>query len=108
MASASVSVDKQLVSSIGRGILVLAAVARNDTQQEVEKMVIKILKMKLWSDENGANVCSTPPKTAYFLYAHALVVIGDMLCLPRLAKGVQLRSRSCDAMRNDADLINLY
>lgn len=61
VASASVSVDTQLVSSIGRGVLVLAAVARNDTQQEVDKMVSKILKMKLWSDESGANVCSTPP-----------------------------------------------
>lgn len=57
VASASVTVDKQLISSIGRGILVFAAVAPKDTQQEVDKMVSKILRMKLWPDENGVNVC---------------------------------------------------
>lgn len=56
MASASVSVDKQVVSSISRGILVLCAVAPTDTQKEVEAMATKVLKMKMWPDEGGANV----------------------------------------------------
>ncbi|MCJ1362817.1 D-tyrosyl-tRNA(Tyr) deacylase [Acarospora aff. strigata] len=53
VASASVTVDKQLVSSIGRGVLVFAAVAPDDTQKEVEAMAAKVLKLKLWPDEAG-------------------------------------------------------
>jgi len=56
VASASVTVDKQLVSSIGRGVLVFAAVASDDTQKEVEAMAAKVLKLKLWPDEAGGTV----------------------------------------------------
>ena len=53
MASASVTVDSRLISSIGRGILVFAAVDRDDTQKDVESMALKVLKMKMWPDESG-------------------------------------------------------
>jgi D-tyrosyl-tRNA(Tyr) deacylase len=49
--SASVTVDKQVVSSIGKGILVLAAVAPGDTEKEVDALAAKVIKMKLWDDE---------------------------------------------------------
>ena len=52
------TVDKQLISSIERGVLVFAAIAPNDTPKEVDSMVAKVLKMKLWPDDAGANVCS--------------------------------------------------
>ncbi|TGO08584.1 hypothetical protein BTUL_0202g00230 [Botrytis tulipae] len=51
--SASVTVDKQLISSIGKGILVFAAVAPGDTEKDVESLAAKVLKMRLWDDENG-------------------------------------------------------
>ena len=50
--SASVTVDGQLISSIGQGILVLAAVSRDDTEKEIESMAAKILKTKLWDDNS--------------------------------------------------------
>ncbi|KAA6411669.1 MAG: D-tyrosyl-tRNA(Tyr) deacylase [Lasallia pustulata] len=53
VASASVTVDKQLVSSIGKGVLVFAAVAPDDTPKEVESMAAKVLKLKMWPDEAG-------------------------------------------------------
>ncbi|MCJ1254039.1 D-tyrosyl-tRNA(Tyr) deacylase [Lignoscripta atroalba] len=53
VASASVTVDKQLISSIGRGVLVFAAVAPDDTRKEVEAMAAKVLKLKMWPDEAG-------------------------------------------------------
>lgn len=56
MVSASVTVDKQLVSSIGRGILVFAAVDKDDTRKEVEAMAGKVLKLKMWADEAGSTV----------------------------------------------------
>lgn len=56
VASASVTVDDHLISSIGKGILVFAAVASEDTRKDVESMAAKVLKMKMWPDENGAAV----------------------------------------------------
>ncbi|KAL8833390.1 MAG: hypothetical protein Q9170_004300 [Blastenia crenularia] len=53
VASASVTIDTQLVSSIGKGVLVFAAVAPDDTMKEVESMAAKVLKMKMWPDEAG-------------------------------------------------------
>lgn len=61
VASASVSVDNHLISSIGKGVLVFAAVAAEDTRKEVESMAAKVLKMKLWPDETGATVCRVGP-----------------------------------------------
>ncbi|KAI1001503.1 hypothetical protein K3495_g6693 [Podosphaera aphanis] len=51
--SASVTVDHKLVSSIGKGALVFAAIAPGDTAKEVGALAEKILKMKLWDDEAG-------------------------------------------------------
>ncbi|KAJ9611736.1 D-tyrosyl-tRNA(Tyr) deacylase [Cladophialophora chaetospira] len=55
VASSSVTVNDQLVSSIGRGILVLAAVGPNDTRKDADSMASKVVKMKLWPDENGSH-----------------------------------------------------
>lgn len=67
MLSASVTVEKQLVSSIGRGVLVFAAVAPGDTEKEADSLANKVVKMKLWDDEEGVGVseafcpgCETP------------------------------------------------
>jgi D-tyrosyl-tRNA(Tyr) deacylase len=48
--SASVTVDGQLISEIGKGLLVLAAISKDDTEKDVESMANKILKAKLWDD----------------------------------------------------------
>lgn len=54
--SASVTVDKQLISSIGKGILVFAAIAPGDTEKDVDALAAKVLKMRLWDDESGGRV----------------------------------------------------
>lgn len=51
------TVDKEVVSSIGKGVLVLAAVAAGDTEKEVDTIANKVLRLKLWDDE-GSPVCS--------------------------------------------------
>lgn len=51
--SASVTVDGQLISSIGKGLLIFAAVGKDDTKKEVESMANKILKVRLWDDDEG-------------------------------------------------------
>ncbi|KAI2606131.1 D-Tyr tRNAtyr deacylase-like domain-containing protein [Hypoxylon fragiforme] len=51
--SASVTVGKEVVSSIGKGVLVFAAVAPGDTEKEADSLAAKVLKMKLWDDDAG-------------------------------------------------------
>ncbi|SMQ45388.1 unnamed protein product [Zymoseptoria tritici ST99CH_3D1] len=51
--SASVTVDGQLISTIGKGLLVFAAIGKDDTKKEAESMAAKVLKVKLWDDEQG-------------------------------------------------------
>ncbi|KAH6617259.1 D-Tyr tRNAtyr deacylase-like domain-containing protein [Chaetomium tenue] len=51
--SASVTVDQEVVSRIGKGVLVLAAMAPGDTEKEAESLAAKVLKLKLWDDESG-------------------------------------------------------
>lgn len=50
--SGSVTVNDQVVSAIGKGVLVLAAIGPDDSKKDAERMASKILKMKLWPDEN--------------------------------------------------------
>ncbi|RWQ96231.1 D-tyrosyl-tRNA deacylase [Paecilomyces variotii] len=54
VTSASVTVDKQLISSIGRGILVFAAIGKDDTEKDAESLAAKVLKAKLWPDDSGS------------------------------------------------------
>ena len=56
MLSASVTVEKELVSSIGKGILVFAAVAPGDTEKDAESLAAKVVKLRLWDDEEGGTV----------------------------------------------------
>lgn len=61
VTSASVTVDQQLISSIGRGILVFAAVGKEDTEKDADSLAAKILKVKLWPDEtSNGTVCPSP------------------------------------------------
>ncbi|KAM7198614.1 putative D-tyrosyl-tRNA deacylase [Rhypophila sp. PSN 637] len=48
-----VTVEQEVVSSIGKGILVFAAVAPGDTEKEAESLAAKVLNMKLWDDDSG-------------------------------------------------------
>lgn len=59
--SASVTVEHKLISSIGKGILVFAAIAPWDTEKDIDRLVTKLLKLRIWDDESGSkwkkNVC---------------------------------------------------
>lgn len=50
------TVDSELVSSIGKGLLVFAGVGKDDTEKDAENLVNKVLKAKFWPDENGVQV----------------------------------------------------
>lgn len=50
---ASVTVDGELVSSIGKGYLVLFGAAEEDTHTDCERLADKIAALRIFEDENG-------------------------------------------------------
>ncbi|XP_064472262.1 D-aminoacyl-tRNA deacylase 1-like isoform X2 [Ornithodoros turicata] len=53
VASAAVSVDGRVISSIGRGLCVLIGVHRDDSEDDMEYIIRKILNLKLFDDDSG-------------------------------------------------------
>ena len=50
---ASVTVDGEVIGACGHGLMVLLGVARGDTEQDLDKLLSKILKLRIFEDENG-------------------------------------------------------
>ena len=53
VTSASVHVDGELIGSCGHGLLVLLGVATGDTEEDLERMLQKMVKLRIFEDENG-------------------------------------------------------
>jgi D-tyrosyl-tRNA(Tyr) deacylase len=50
---ASVTIDGQLKSEIESGLLALLGIEENDTQQDIDWLVKKIIQMRIFSDADG-------------------------------------------------------
>ena len=50
---ARVDVDGQTVGAIGAGLLVLVCAERGDTEAEANKLLAKLLKLRIFSDDAG-------------------------------------------------------
>lgn len=50
---ARVEVDGQAVGAIGAGLLVLVCAERGDTEAEADKLLAKLLKLRIFSDDAG-------------------------------------------------------
>lgn len=53
VSGASVSVDGQVVGSIGRGLLLLIGVAEGDSDAEAKHLAQKCVEMRIFSDDDG-------------------------------------------------------
>lgn len=51
--SAEVRVDGRIVSSIGKGFLLLVGISKKDTEEELGKIAKKIPHLRIFEDENG-------------------------------------------------------
>ncbi len=50
---ASVTIDGQMVSSIGQGLMILVGVEQDDTDAECLHLAAKAVAMRIFDDENG-------------------------------------------------------
>ncbi len=53
VSQATVTVESQTIGAINQGLLILLCAERGDTDALVEKMLTKILKLRIFSDEAG-------------------------------------------------------
>lgn len=50
---ASVTVDNNVIGKIGKGYMVLIGVSDKDTKEIADKMLDKMIKLRIFEDENG-------------------------------------------------------
>ena len=53
VSEASVKIDGKLSGEISRGFLVLIGISNEDTKEIADKMIKKLINMRIFDDENG-------------------------------------------------------
>lgn len=53
VTQASVTVDNNVIGKIGKGYMVLIGVSDTDTKEIADKMLDKMIKLRIFEDENG-------------------------------------------------------
>ncbi len=75
--SCSVSVDGQTISEIGRGLLVLVAVARGDGPAETSFMADKVLNLRVFPDGDGKMNLSVLDIDGELMVVSQFTLLGD-------------------------------
>lgn len=74
---ASVTVDGEKISEIGKGILVFLGVEKKDEKENAEKLVDKILKLRIFEDENEKMNFSVTDVNGELLVVSQFTLCGD-------------------------------
>ena len=53
VSHASVTVEEQTIGTIGKGFLVLIGIEQEDTREIADKMLKKMMNLRIFEDENG-------------------------------------------------------
>ncbi|MGE0019261.1 MAG: D-aminoacyl-tRNA deacylase [Draconibacterium sp.] len=53
VSKASVAIDREIVSVIGRGLLILVGIEDEDTQEDIDWLAAKIIQLRIFDDEKG-------------------------------------------------------
>lgn len=74
---ASVTIDNELYSQIGVGILALLGVEMGDTIENAQKLAEKIIKLRIFEDENGKMNKSLQDVNGEMLIVSQFTLCGD-------------------------------
>ena len=107
---ASVSVEGQVVASIGKGLLVLVGVAEGDTEADAEFVAEKVANLRIFPDEEGKMNRSVKEAAGAVLAVSQFTLLGDArkgrrpsfidACAPERAN--QLFEHFCAKVREQA------
>jgi D-tyrosyl-tRNA(Tyr) deacylase len=77
VASASVTVDDETVSTIGPGLLVLLGVKMGDTDEQADKIVRKLLALRVFEDDDDKMNLSVTDVNGEILCVSQFTLYGD-------------------------------
>lgn len=75
---ASVEIDGNLISSIGKGFLLLVSFTNGDTIEIIKKMALKISKLRVFLDENGKTNLSLKDVNGEILSVSQFTIYADL------------------------------
>jgi D-tyrosyl-tRNA(Tyr) deacylase len=77
VSRASVEVEERTVGEIGDGLMVLVAVARDDTEAEADYLADKIINLRIFNDEQGKMNLSLLDRGGAMLVVSQFTLYGD-------------------------------
>ncbi len=75
---ASVTINNELYSSIGKGLLLFVGFAEGDDEETLRKMRDKVCKLRIFPDENGKTNLSLDQVDGEILSVSQFTLYGDM------------------------------
>ena len=76
--NAKVEVDGKTIGSVDKGYLVLAGVGQGDTKEIADKMVKKLVQLRIFKDENGKTNLSVKDVGGQILMISQFTLYADM------------------------------
>lgn len=77
VSEASVSVDNESIGVIDQGLMLLVGVHENDTEEQMEWLAEKILKLRVFDDEDGKMNLSVQDVNGEILVVPQFTLYGD-------------------------------
>lgn len=74
---ASVTVDNQCIGKIGRGLLVFLGVGSEDTESIADAYLDKLIKLRIFADEQGKTNCSLEEVNGELLIVSQFTLYAD-------------------------------
>lgn len=74
---ASVSVDHKLIGQIGHGLLVFVGISSTDTKEIADKMIDKLIKLRIFEDSDGKTNKSAGDVQGEFLIVSQFTLYAD-------------------------------
>lgn len=99
--SASVTIDEKLYSSINQGLLILYGVEKNDTAEFSEYLCQKLLKLRIFEDENGKMNRSIQDINGSLLIVSQFTLAGDVRKGTRPSFDTAMPPKDAEIMYND-------
>lgn len=78
VSSASVKIGNQIISRIGRGLVVLLGIPEKDTRQDIEAVVNKINNLRIFEDDRGRMNISIKDIDAQILIVSQFTLLADL------------------------------